>query len=129
MPNLDIELASRDSTSQVVNPTRGFALVASKITSDSDKTTTIYRRFDELSARNLLFYQAELAELEEQQRGYDDVDRNLKDATSIECQRDWNEFVKRAKDKTGGEVNKREKQKMKLAKKIRKKLEKYRKSP
>jgi hypothetical protein len=81
MPNLDVELAS-----QPAYPARGFALVASKIASDSDKTTTIYRRFDELSARNLLFYQAELAELEGQQRDYDEVDRNAKDQASIQSQ-------------------------------------------
>jgi hypothetical protein len=121
MPSLDIELATRN-----VNPTRGFALVASKIASDIDKTTTIYRRFDELSARNLLFYQAELAELEEQQREYDEVDRNNKDPAAIESQRDWNQFVCQASDDEGGSVQKREKEKMKLAMKIRDKLEKYR---
>jgi hypothetical protein len=103
-------------------PQRGFALVASKLASDIDKTTTIYRRFDELSARNLLFYQAELAELEEQQKEYDDEDKNARDQVSIECQKDWNEFVRNAK-----EGNEREKEKMELAMKIREKLEKYRK--
>jgi hypothetical protein len=59
MSTVDIELAPQSTES----PTRGFALVASKIDSDIDKITTIYRRFDELSARNLLFYQAELLSL------------------------------------------------------------------
>jgi hypothetical protein len=122
MPNLDVELAS-----QPAKPARGFALVASKIASDSDKTTTIYRRFDELSARNLLFYQAELAELEGQQRDYDEVDRNAKDQASIECQRDWSEFEKHASEDENGMVQRREKEKMELAMKIREKLEKYRK--
>jgi hypothetical protein len=122
MPNLDVELAS-----QLTNPARGFALVASKIARDSDKTTTIYRRFDELSARNLLFYQAELAELEGQQREYDEVDRNAKDQASIECQRDWSEFEKHASEDENGMVQRREKEKMELAMKIREKLENYRK--
>ena len=122
MPNLDVELAS-----QPANPARGFALVASKIASDSDKTTTIYRRFDELSARNLLFYQAELAELEGQQSDYDEVDLNAKDQASIECQRDWSEFEKHANEDENGMVQRREKEKMNLAMKIREKLEKYRK--
>jgi hypothetical protein len=138
MPDPDIELAqnviptrglariasnpSREiDPAPSVYPRRGFALVASKLASDIDKTTTIYRRFDELSARNLLFYQAELAELEEQQKEYDDEDRNARDQVSIECQKDWNEFVRNAK-----EGNERQKEKMELAMKIREKLEKYR---
>jgi hypothetical protein len=79
----DIELAQRK-----VAGTCGFALVASKLNSDVDKTTTIYQRFDQLSARNLLFYQAELAELEEQQKRQDTEDRDAKDQASIECQSD-----------------------------------------
>jgi hypothetical protein len=117
MPNPDIELGPRD-----VIPTRGFALVASKIASDADKTTTIYRRFDELSARNLLFYQAQLAELEEQLKEYDEEDGNAKDEASVECQRDWSEFERSANE---GVV--REKRRMHLAMKIREKLERYRK--
>jgi hypothetical protein len=100
--------------------------MASKIASDIDKTTTIYRRFDELPSRNLLFYQAELAELEDLQREYDKEDLNEKDQVSIECQRDWSEFDKHAAEE--GLVQKREKEKMELAMKIREKLEKYRMS-
>ena len=79
----DIELAQRK-----VAGTRVFALVASKLNSDADKTTTVYRRFDELSAHNLLFYQAGLAELEERQKRQDTEDRDAKDQASIECQSD-----------------------------------------
>ena len=101
--------------------------MASKIASDIDKTTTIYRRFDELSARNLLFYQTELAELEDLQREYDEVDRNAKDQAAIESRGDWNKFVCHASEVEIGRVQKREKEKMELAMKIRGKLEKYRK--
>jgi len=45
-------------------PIHGFPRVAAKIAHDCNKTTTIYRRFDRLSACNLLYLQAELAELE-----------------------------------------------------------------
>lgn len=102
-------------------PSKGFVAVAAKITSDPDKSTTIYRRFDSLSAQNLLFYQAELAELEELRKRYDTEDQKARDDVSMECQRDWESFARRAND--GG----REKRKMKLAMKIRR-LEKYRKS-
>jgi hypothetical protein len=123
MSSIDIELASQNVVS-----TRGFARVAAKINSDIDKTTTIYRRFDELAARNLLFYQAELAELEEQQRCLDDEDSNATDMPSIECQRDWEKFAAAANTNDVADTSKqRELKKMELAMKIREKLEKYRK--
>ncbi|KUJ16321.1 uncharacterized protein LY89DRAFT_734427 [Mollisia scopiformis] len=120
MSSPDIELADRN-----VSPIRGFALVAAKINSDSDKTTTIYRRFDELSARNLLFYQAELAELEDDLKQLDDEDRVANDKTSEACQRDWRSFEIHANGVNGTEVRAREKEKMELVMKIREKLEKY----
>lgn len=118
----DIELAQPNEAR-----TCGFALVASKINSDTDKTTTIFRRFDELSARNLLFYEAELAELEEQQKQQDKEDGYARDQTSIERQSDWNKFVEAAN--STNLTNTREKEKMELAMKIRDRLEKYRSSP
>ncbi|KAE9362993.1 hypothetical protein N431DRAFT_423351 [Stipitochalara longipes BDJ] len=118
MSAADTELAQRS-----VARTRGFALVASKLNSDEDKTTTIYRRFDELSARNLLFYEAELAELEEQQKRQDAIDSDAKDPASVECQSDWSRFVEAAK--STDVANGREKDKMELAMKIRERLEKY----
>lgn len=118
----DIELAQRN-----VDRTCGFALVASKINSDADKTTTIFRRFDELSARNLLFYQAELAGLEQQQKRQDKKDEDARDLASVECQSDWNKFAEAAK--STNVVNSREKEKMELAMIIRERLEKYRSSP
>lgn len=117
----NIELANHNA-----NPTRGFALVATKINSDSDKTSTIYRRFDELSARNLLFYQAELAELEDELKQLDNGDRNAKDETSVACQRDWSTFVRYGQSGDVGIAKAREKRKMELVMKIRDKLEKYR---
>ncbi len=124
MSTSDIELANKN-----VNPIRGFAQVASKINSDVDKTTTIYRRFDELSARNLLFYQAELAELEDELNQLDDEDRSAKDETSVACQRDWRTFEIYANGRDGSAARAREKQKMELAMNIRDKLERYRMSP
>jgi len=101
----------------------GFIAVSSKIAYDPDKSTTIYRRFDRLSARNLLFYQAELAELEYQQMRLDKMDweaRAQEDMEAIRCQMDWGTF-ERAAQRPG-----REMKKMTVAKKIRNTLEKYR---
>jgi hypothetical protein len=101
-------------------PCKGFIGVTAKIISDPDKSTTLYRRFDALSARNLVFYQAELAELEEQQKGLDDEDSKCSDEESEKCQRDWDSFVRSAK------VLGEDQKKMDLAMKIRDTLEKYR---
>lgn len=116
MQRHDVELASR-----VAPPLRGFALVASKIVSDADRTTTLYRRFDELAARNLLLYQAELEELEEQLRDFDRTDSQLRDERSVECQHDFAEFERCAEENVT-----REKEKMILMMKIRSRLEIYR---
>ena len=101
----------------------GFIAVSSKIAYDPDKSTTIYRRFDRLSARNLLFYQAELAELEYQQMRLDKMDweaRAQEDMEAIKCQMDWGAFERAA------QCPGREMKKMAVAKKIRNTLEKYR---
>jgi hypothetical protein len=99
---------------------RGFAAVAEKIAFDPDKSTTIYRRYDKLAARNLLFYQAELAELEDLQDKFDEQDRIEKDEISQECQRDCNELKKRAR-----EGRTREKARLELAMEIKDNVEKY----
>lgn len=52
----------------------GYASLAAFITSDADKSTAIYRRFDRLSVRNLLFLQSELEELQALQDEYDRED-------------------------------------------------------
>lgn len=120
MSNSDVELGDISE----VNPRRGFALVAAKINCDNDKTSSIYRRFDELSSRNLLYYQAEIAELEEELALMDDEDSKSKDEISIACQMDWNSFVKHAE--SGALPKTREEEKMQLVMKIRDKLERYR---
>jgi hypothetical protein len=111
-----------------LKPTDGFPLVADKITSDVDKTTTIYRRFDRLSARNLLLLQAELAELETLQNRYDAEDLKKKDQITIDCHRLWDQFEKHsaARESNGLLTRPDQKEKMELAMKIREKLKEYR---
>jgi len=117
MPPEDLEAGAESQTPGVLS--KGFSAVASKIAADPDKTTTIYRRFDKLSARNLLFYQAELAELESQQEVLDNEDRRAIDEYSDNCQRDWRWFEE------GAKVEGRERRKMNLAMRVRHTLEKY----
>jgi hypothetical protein len=49
----------------------GFQDLASFISSDIDGDATIFKRFETLSARNLLYMQSEIAELEALQTIYD----------------------------------------------------------
>lgn len=51
----------------------GFANVARWISLDPDNETFIYRRFNQLAARNLLYLQSELLALEKQ---LDELDKN-----------------------------------------------------
>jgi hypothetical protein len=111
-------------------PINGFPRFASKIASDPDKTTTIYRRFDRLSARNLLFLEAELAELEALQDRQDAADLNSADPTTISCHSDWSKFESCAnkKDGDGSFMHQSQAEKLALALKIKEKLKEYRKT-
>jgi len=108
----------------------GFPRVADKIASDPDKTTTIYRRFDRLSARNLLFLEAEVAELEALQNKYDADDLIAANEVVIESHSSWRKFERYAteKDQDGRYTQPSQAAKMELALKIRDKLKEYRMS-
>jgi len=113
-----------------VKPINGFPRVADKIASDPDKTTTIYRRFNRLSARNLLFLEAEIAELEALQNKYDADDLLAANQVAIECHSDWRKFERYAneKDQDGKLLQPNQAVKMDLALKIKRKLKEYRMS-
>lgn len=72
-----LPLMSSDSDNGIVQVqfVNGYASLAAFIASDADKSTAIYRRFDRLSARNLLFLQSELEELQGLQDEYDEEDK------------------------------------------------------
>jgi len=55
----------------------GFARVTAFIAADPDNLTSIYKRFDALSIRNLLFLEARVAALEELQRKLDKEDADM----------------------------------------------------
>ncbi|KAH8816614.1 hypothetical protein F5884DRAFT_853049 [Xylogone sp. PMI_703] len=112
-----------------VAPINGFPRVADKIASDPDKTTTIFRRFDRLSARNLLFQEAEIAELEAQLDKLDSNDLIAADGTVIECHSDWRKFEKYATERNGQDeqANPKQAARFELALKIKEKLRDYRK--
>ena len=98
----------------------GYPSLARFIASDRDRTTLIYKRFDELAARNLLYLQSELAELQARQRAFDQHD--LTATLSVkQCSRNFADFQKstRADDE-------RQKDRWKLMKDIRETLKEYR---
>lgn len=73
----------------------GYPRFAAFISSDEDRSTTIYRRFERLSARNLLYLETELQELEETQDRLDAssrLDQNL--ASSMQSLEELNMLSK-----------------------------------
>ena len=99
---------------------KGYASLAAFMASDRDKSTAIYRRFDRLSARNLLYLQSELQELEERQDALDTVDLHG-DLQAKKSARNWQVLKKRAKQQD----NEREKERLELVFEIRDRLKEY----
>lgn len=112
-----------------VKPINGFPRVADKLASDPDKTTTIFRRFDRLSAHSILFQEAEIAELETQLDVLDAEDLSSADGTTIACHSDWRKFERCATERNAQQelVNVRQAARFSLALKIKEKLRDYRK--
>lgn len=71
----------------------GYPSLASFIASDRDRTTLIFKRFDVLAARNLLYLQSELASLHHKQQTLDEEDKRG-DMGIKQCARNWEEFVR-----------------------------------
>ncbi|KAF2812331.1 uncharacterized protein BDZ99DRAFT_357544, partial [Mytilinidion resinicola] len=97
----------------------GYPSLAQFVASDRDKSTAVFRRFDRLSARNLLYLQSELAELETKQDAFDRAD-GLDDLHTKQCARNWEHLRERAR--TGA----KETERVQLALEIRAKLKEYR---
>ena len=110
-----------ESGSTKIRYARGYPSLAAFIASDCDHSTSIYRRFDRLSARNLLYLQSELAELEAKQDTLDNEDYR---ASTYDKQtlRDWQKLRERAQSPG----NLKERKRLDLALEIRGKLQEYR---
>jgi hypothetical protein len=100
----------------------GYPSLAAFIASDRDRTTLIYKRFDELAARNLLYLQSELAELQSQQRAFDQADltSNLDEK---KCARSFAEFEAAASPTSS---NARQKERWHVMVRIRQVIKEYR---
>lgn len=80
------------------SPAYGFASVADLIARDPDKSGTIYRRFDKLAARNLLYLESKLAVLEQKQEEFDEEDANGESFELRSAATSWEDFVQYAQD-------------------------------
>lgn len=96
----------------------GYPSASRFIAGDPDHSFSIYNAFHRLLARNLLYLEAELFELQKEQDVLD-VQDSHGDANSIDCLRSWKSLS------TNKEV--RQMQRMELVMKIRKQLKEYRK--
>jgi hypothetical protein len=98
----DLELAigvSQGTAPQDRFP-KGFASLAMFISSNANSESFIYKRFDQLAARNLLYLQSELAYLEGKLQEYDAADVDAVGQQGFEarrCARSWEHF-ERAKE-------------------------------
>lgn len=89
----------------------------------SDPELSVYRRFNHISARNILYLQSELTELEQCLREFDAEDRReerLGNTDHLLCTRCWSTFSTRAQSPG------REKEKMELILRIRVLVKEYR---
>ena len=100
----------------------GFASVAAFIAKDPDNTSTIYRRFDRLTARNLLYLQGKLQNLEATLDELDNEDLRTDDVESKKAATSWEDFERLAKT----EGREREMKRMVVAEQIEIAVKKYR---
>ena len=101
---------------------KGFPSLSAFIASDQDHGTVLYKRFDRLAARNILYLQSELAELQRRQDEFDREDLLDDDLGTKKNARDWRAF----KDAATGGGSKAE-ERMRLVKEVREKIKEYRK--
>jgi hypothetical protein len=99
----------------------GYPSLAVFIASDRDRSTLIYKRFDELAARNLLYLQSELADLQAQQRAFDDEDLATRNLAVKQCSRNFTALTKARAD---GDV--KQNQRWDLILEIRRAMKDYR---
>lgn len=119
MPN-DIEMGNK-----AVPQSAGYAQWASLLASDPDSETFVFRKFNELSALNILFLQSEMFEIESQLKGMDQEAIKNGDMSQLKAIRQWETIVTQCNEPQGFLNTKR---KMDLILKLRFKIKEYRKS-
>ena len=82
-------MASETTARNEIEKKEGFAHVAQWLSRDTDNATLIYRKFGELSTRNLLYLQTELAILEKNLGDIDRVDAKSEDVNVKDIASAW----------------------------------------
>lgn len=108
----------------------GYASLAEFISKDADHSAVLFRRFDRVGARNLLYLQSEIADLEERQEEFDKEDIKLgRDPGSWqltkECARDWRMLKEEANGRAGS-GNDHLRKRFELIKETRERMKEYR---
>ena len=98
----------------------GYSAVAAWIARDCDDEAFVFRKFNVLAARNLLYLQCELFELEAKLQEYDLQTLVGSDMTLKRSAREWESFTRNHKDGPEGY------ERMKLILDIRAKIKEYR---
>ena len=101
----------------------GYPALATWIAQDPDNESLVFRKFDRLSARNLLHLQSQIIELEARLEKYDRETTQSRDLDLRLSARRWETLVTNAKDKGKAE----EKKRLELYEEIQVKLKQYRK--
>lgn len=110
--DVDLEAMS-DSFRQL----KGYPTFAAFIAKDKD--AAIYRRFENLSARNLLYFQSELHDLENQLEDFDRKDaKDIRDLNAQKAARLWTHYK--------NDSNEQAQRRRNLQKTIKKKIKEYR---
>lgn len=118
-PQEDIELGRPEEDLRPRVPfINGFPSAAAFIASDPDNSFFVYKSFNRLSARNILYLESELFELQEQQDNTDAEDFRGNPDT-LQCFRSWRRFRP--------STDPRQLEKIELIKVIRRTLKEYRK--
>ena len=101
----------------------GYSALAAWIAHDPDNESYVFRKFDRLSARNLLYLQSQLIALE---GTLDRLDEEIQETQDMELRlsaQRWETFVENAEN-----PGRPERRRMELAKLLQEKIKEYRKS-
>lgn len=101
----------------------GYPDLARRIARDPDNELLVFRKFDELSARNLLHLQSRIINLEKKQHQLDNEAHASQDVDLRVSLRRWERFEKNSKSPSRAD---KEGARMRLAEEISEKLKEYR---
>ncbi|GAB7336721.1 hypothetical protein MBLNU13_g10824t1 [Cladosporium sp. NU13] len=105
----------------------GYPVISRFIARDPDQETFVFRKFDELTARNLLNLQGELIDLESRLATLDDEVKSSTDPYLRSSMRSWR-IMKETAERAVGESKEKAQQRIDFGKELDMKLEKYHKA-